>query len=77
MNADRGLTVERMAELARICRASFYRFEKNAGLGSDADMDLRDVIQRIALEWPSYGRRRVTQELHRRGWTVNWNESTG
>jgi len=72
MKADRGLTVERMTELARISRASFYRFEENAGSGSDADMDLRDAIQRIALEWPSYGRRRVTQELHRRGWTVNW-----
>ena len=34
-------------------------------------MDLRDAIQRIALEWPSYGRRRITRELHRRGWTVN------
>lgn len=72
MKADRGLSVERMTELARISRASFYRFEENAGSGSDADMDLRDAIQRIALEWPSYGRRRVTQELHRRGWTVNW-----
>jgi transposase InsO family protein len=35
-------------------------------------MDLRDAIQRIALDWPSYGRRRITQELHRRGWAVNW-----
>jgi putative transposase len=34
-------------------------------------MELRDAIQRIALEWPSYGRRRITQELRRRGWTVN------
>ena len=72
MKADRGLTVERMAELARVSRASFYRFEENAGSGSDADMDLRDTIQRIALEWPSYGRRRITHQLYRCGWTVNW-----
>jgi putative transposase len=72
MKADRGLTVERMTELARISRASVYRFEEDTGSGSDADMDLRDAIQRIALEWPSYGRRRVTQELRRRGWAVNW-----
>lgn len=71
MKADRGLTVERMMELARVSRASFYRFEENAGSG-DGDMDLRDTIQRIALEWPSYGRRRITRELHRRGWAVNW-----
>src|SRR5258708_18250068 len=34
-------------------------------------MDLRDAIKRIALEWPSYGRRRMTAELRRQGWTVN------
>jgi len=26
----------------------------------DRDMDLRDAIQRIGLEWPSYGRPRIT-----------------
>src|SRR6202789_1686852 len=34
-------------------------------------MDLRDAVQRIALEWPSYGRPRITAELRRRGWRVN------
>jgi transposase InsO family protein len=34
-------------------------------------MDLRDAIQRIAVEWPSYGRPRITAELRRRGWRVN------
>jgi transposase InsO family protein len=34
-------------------------------------MDLHDAIQRVALEWPSYGRPRITAELRRRGWTVN------
>jgi len=24
-----------------------------------------------ALEWPSYGRRRITADLRRQGWTVN------
>ena len=33
-------------------------------------MDLRDAIQRIALEWPSYGRPRITAELRRQGWKV-------
>jgi putative transposase len=72
MKTGRGLTVERKAELARISRASFYRFEEDAISGGDADMDLRDAIQRVALEWPCYGRRRITRELHRRGWAVNW-----
>jgi transposase InsO family protein len=34
-------------------------------------MELRDAIQRIALEMLCYGRRRITKELRRRGWTVN------
>jgi putative transposase len=71
VKADRGLTVERMAKLARVSRASYYRFDENANAGPDPDIDLRDVIQQIALEWPAYGRRRMTQELRRRGWTVN------
>ena len=69
MIAGRGLTIERMVELARVSRASFYRFSEEAE--PDRDMDLRDAIQRIALEWPSYGRPRITAELRRRGWTVN------
>jgi putative transposase len=34
-------------------------------------MDLRNAIQRIALEWPSYGWPRITAELRRCRWTVN------
>ena len=58
-----------MVELGRISRSGFYRFDE--GAKPDRDMDLRDAIQRIALEWPSYGRPRITAELRRRGWTVN------
>jgi putative transposase len=71
MNAARGLTVERMVELGRVSRASFYRFDESTHPGQDTDMDLRDAVQRIALEWPSYGRPRITAELRRRGWKVN------
>jgi len=71
VTADRGLSIERMVELGRVSRASFYRFNEDAEAVPDPDMDLRDAIQRIALEWPSYGRPRITAELRRRGWTVN------
>jgi putative transposase len=60
-----------MVELGRVSRSGFYRFEEKAKAGPDRDMDLRDAIQHIALEWPSYGRPRITRELRRRGWTVN------
>ena len=71
VKADRGLTIERMVELGRVSRSGFYRFDEDAKPGPDTDMDLRDAIQRIALEWPSYGRPRITAEFRRRGWTVN------
>jgi transposase InsO family protein len=71
VTAGSHLAIERMVELARVSRASFYRFDGTAKPGPDDDMDLRDEIQRIALEWPAYGRRRITQELRRRGRAVN------
>ncbi len=64
------MTVERMTELGRVSRSSFYRFDPEPK-AADSDMDLRDAIQRIALEMPSYGRPRITAELRRRGWKVN------
>ncbi len=63
--------MERMAELGQVSRSGFYRFDANAYPSSATDMDLRDAIQRIALQWPSYGRPRITAELRRRGWKVN------
>jgi putative transposase len=70
VKANRGLTIERMAELGRVSRSGFYRFEDGEP-GPDRDMELRDAIQKIAVEWPSYGRPRITAELRRRGWAVN------
>ena len=70
MKTNRGLTIERMVELGRVSRSGFYRFGDNEPR-PDPHMDLRDDIQRIALEWHSYGRPRITAELRRQGWTVN------
>jgi putative transposase len=71
VKADRGLTIERMVELGRVSRSGFYRFHEDGPSRTDPDMDLWDAMQRIALEWPSYGRPRITAALRRRGWTVN------
>jgi putative transposase len=59
-----------MCEVAGFSRVGYYRFldpEKPA----PADMELRDAMQKIALEWPSYGSRRMKRELRERGWEVN------
>jgi transposase InsO family protein len=59
-----------MCELASVSRAGYYRFLE-CEEGEDPDMALRDEIQRIALEFPCYGRRPITAELRHRGWEVN------
>ena len=60
-----------MVQLSQISRAGFYRQQAGFARRVDADMDLRDAMQRIALEMPSYGRPRITRELRNRGWKVN------
>jgi len=58
-----------MCELAGVSRAGFYRFAPQEK--GKTDMELREAMQRIALEFSSYGWRRVTAELKRRGGAVN------
>jgi len=38
---------------------------------ADSDVDLRDAIEQIILEFSGYGYRRVTHALVRAGWSVN------
>jgi putative transposase len=64
------MTALRMCDLGHISRAGLYRFDPDQQ-NRDEELDLRDAIQRIALEFPCYGRPRITAELRRRGWAVN------
>jgi transposase InsO family protein len=60
-----------MCALAKVSRAGLYRFPRRSEPAPAADLELRDAIQRIALEWPCYGWPRMTEELRRHGWVVN------
>ncbi len=55
--------------MAQVSRASYYRWQASSQI--PGDMELRDQMQRIALEFPAYGYRRITEELKRRNWSVN------
>jgi transposase InsO family protein len=59
-----------MTALAGVSRATFYRFDAEL-TPAVKDVDLRDAIQRIALQFPAYGRPRITAELKRQDWNVN------
>lgn len=59
-----------LCQAVGVSRAGYYRFLLRPQV-EETDMDLRSQIQRIALQWPAYGYRRVHRELIRRGWVVN------
>ena len=62
--------MERMCELTGLSRAGFYR-QWEASAPRQADTELRDAVQQIAVEKRFYGYRRVQQELRHRGHWVN------
>jgi putative transposase len=65
------LSIERMCELARVSRASFYRsFHRHPPVAEE--LEVRSAIQQIAIEHRRrYGYRRISAELRRRGMQVN------
>jgi len=65
-----GFQANHACDIARVSRAGFYRhYDEHAP--RQADVELRDLIQRIALENRCYGYRRVTAELHHQGVVAN------
>ena len=55
---------------ASVSRSGYYRFLKSEGPSAE-EMELRDAIQRVAIEMPAYGYRRVTAALVKEGREVN------
>lgn len=64
------LSVRQLCDLLDINRAWYYAHAK-AVPQAERDVALRDAIERIVLEFPGYGYRRVTAQLHRQAWDVN------
>jgi transposase InsO family protein len=71
MSLQGSLSIERMCELTRVSRASFYRsFREQHAV--EEEMEVRSAIQQIAVEHRRrYGYRRIAAELRRRGMPVN------
>ncbi len=64
------VSVRSLCELMGVSRSWYYQ-RPSAEQVAERDVDLRDAIERIVLELPGYGYRRVTAELHRQEWEVN------
>jgi transposase InsO family protein len=53
-----------------LSRAGFYRW-RLPRQATSVEMELRDQMQKVALESPAYGYRRITYELQQRGFDAN------
>jgi putative transposase len=63
------LSLRRLCALFGLNRAWYYAAQAEAD--DTAETALRDAIERVVLDFPGYGYRRVTKALQREGWTVN------
>ena len=68
--AAKGEAVNALCQMTGISRASYYRWGVRRP-SFPVEMEFRDALQKIALESPAYGYRRITAELNRRGFEVN------
>ena len=59
-----------LCQMTGMSRAGFYRFRKPRQ-ASSVEMESRDQMQKIALDSPAYGYRRITAALQQRGFDVN------
>jgi putative transposase len=68
--SEKDADIRRLCALSGLSRAGYYRDLAPKASKRD-DADLRDLIQRIALDNRHYGYRRITHELRRQGLFVN------
>lgn len=66
----RPLSVARRCQVVSLSRATYYRMRQR-DRPVLRDMELRDQLQRLVLQWPMYGYRRLTYALRRQGVLVN------
>ena len=64
------LSLRRLCALFGVNRAWYYAAQQEEA-DDVAETALRDAIERVVLDFPGYGYRRVTTALQREGWTVN------
>jgi putative transposase len=65
-----GVSIKELCELFSVSRSWYYE-RPTSQEKVHRDLKLRNAIERIVLEFPGYGYRRVSAELRRRGWAVN------
>ena len=58
--------VSLLCDLLGCSRSSYYYQPKLRD-----ETEVKSAIESVAAEWPTYGYRRITKQLHRQEWVVN------
>jgi putative transposase len=73
LSSDLSLSISQSCQALEVSRSGYYKWWTRPEIASTdtEDMDLKNQFQEVALEFPSYGYRRITAELQDRGYAVN------
>jgi len=61
--------VNTLCQMIGLSRSGFYR-SRMPRQATPVEMEIRDELQKIAVDWPAYGYRRITVELQHRGFAI-------
>ena len=70
ISSQKMMPITKACECLEVSKRTYYNWKAKNGSACQ-DIPLRSIIHDIALEFPKYGYRRITAELHRRGQVVN------
>jgi putative transposase len=67
------LSISQSCQALEVSRSGYYKWRTQPKIAftDSEDIDLKNQFQEVALEFPSYGYRRITAELQNRGYAVN------
>jgi len=67
------ISVDHATHIMDVSRCGFYKWQKQSKNEpvKGGNIAVRNELQKIAVEFPAYGYRRITVELRNRGYTVN------
>jgi transposase InsO family protein len=74
LDSDAFLPVSNAIRTLNVGKSGYYEWLRKPDLDPDSvriEMDIRNEMQKIAIEFPRYGYRRMTIELHNRGYHIN------
>ena len=67
------ISISQSCQALEVSRSGYYKWRTlpEIAFTDSEEIDLKNQLQEVALEFPSYGYRRITAELQNRGYAVN------